>query len=87
MPRLILPMAIPLILIQSLWKRSTMSCVAFILISYIFFITALAWWIIVLAVLGVLLILGILIGIIVYRRKKARERKKRETRFRALKVP
>ena len=70
-----------------------MSCVAFILISYIFFITALAWWIIVLAVLGVLLILGILIGIIVYRRKKARERKKRETRFRvvsrsrSLKVP
>ena len=70
-----------------------MSCVAFILISYIFFVTALAWWIIVLAVLGVLLILGILIGIIVYRRKKARERKKRETRFRvvsrsrSLKVP
>ena len=70
-----------------------MSCVAFILISYIFFVTALAWWIIVLAVLGVLLILGILIGIIVYRRKKARERKKRDTRFRvvsrsrSLKVP
>ncbi|XP_027045891.1 angiopoietin-1 receptor-like isoform X1 [Pocillopora damicornis] len=44
-----------------------------------------AWWIIVLAVLGVLLILGILIGIIIYRRRRARDRREQtEARFRAL---
>ena len=62
-----------------------MSCVALILISHILFITAFAWWIIVLAVLGVLLILGILIGIIIYRRRRARDRREQtEARFRAL---
>ncbi|XP_066014756.1 angiopoietin-1 receptor-like [Pocillopora verrucosa] len=44
-----------------------------------------AWWIIVLAVLGVLLILGILIGIIIYRRRRARDRREQtEARFQAL---
>ena len=61
-----------------------MSCVALILISHIF-ITAFAWWIIFLAVLGVLLILGILIGIIIHRLKKAQERREqREARFQTL---
>lgn len=43
-----------------------------------------AWWIIVVAVLGVILVLAILVGIIVYRRKRAREREERDARFQNL---
>ena len=50
--------------------------------NYFLFIIAFAWWIILVVVLIIIFVLGILVGVILYRRKRAR--KGEEHRFNAL---